>query len=378
MAVRTTIYARSPYLIKVAEPTQVGAKVELYIWRVGEIEPFSPTKVLSGKIPSTDKRELIFNISPYIREYITSVHQIIEDYDVAYVSDANHCFIRVKRYTQTPTGYTLLTNQVYNAVNGWTEYLNGVNGVPSFTQTYYPYTNEAIKPLYNIYNEFIIDANIVGFSGLPFLIETNNSGIEYTIEIGDYVYVLPSSTQIPDSLYFIVPFPYYTEGTFTAILRKNGTFLGNIGKITYTTQCKYKPISISFVNQWGGIEWMSFIGNNQRSFDVKSTDFKPYNRLLSPNTTSVSYNYITGQSKDYNINGTKSIKLNTGWVPETYDRRIYQLLHSESINIHDEFSNFQPVTIKTKNIKIQKHITEKLINYEVEFDYAFNNINNVI
>lgn len=382
MAVRTTIYARSPYLIKVANPTQVGAKVELYIWKPGSSEPAQPTKTLSGKIPSINQRDLIFNISPYVREYIEQNHAITEDYDIVYTSNFNHCFVKVLRYYEDVSlGYVLMTTQIYNAVNGWIEYMNGPNSIPSNSTTYYPATDEAIKLLYNKDNTYLISNQISGISSFPFLLElAAGSTSSYSVTIAGYEYDLPTAgTSSATSLYCAIPIPFTENaGVYDIELLRNGNYYGSMGQVTFVDACKYIPINFSFVNKWGGIEWMTFFANNQTSFEVKGTEFKPYNRFTAPNTTAVSYDVFQGQMRDFNVNGTKTIKVNTGWVPENYGDRIYQLMHSESIKCSNLENNFQPVILKTKSMKIQKHLTEKTINYELEFEYAFDNINNVI
>ena len=37
----------------------------------------------------------------------------------------------------------------------------------------------------------------------------------------------------------------------------------------------------------------------------------------------------------------------------------------------------KPAKLKTKSTQMFKHINEKLINYSMEFDYAYNYMNNV-
>jgi len=46
------------------------------------------------------------------------------------------------------------------------------------------------------------------------------------------------------------------------------------------------------------------------------------------------------------------------------------LLLSETIRINNE-----PVKLRTKSTKLFKHINEKTINYEIEFEYANNVLN---
>ena len=76
--------------------------------------------------------------------------------------------------------------------------------------------------------------------------------------------------------------------------------------------------------------------------------------------------------KSFNVNGKDSIKLNTGWVNESYSEVIKQLMLSETIRIDDV-----PVNITSKSSPMKKGINDKNINYEVSFMYAFDSINNI-
>jgi len=74
-----------------------------------------------------------------------------------------------------------------------------------------------------------------------------------------------------------------------------------------------------------------------------------------------------------NTTGKKTIKLNTGFVTQDYSELITDLLLSETILLDNV-----PVTVKTKSVELKTHIKDKMINYEIEFEYAFDIINNMI
>jgi hypothetical protein len=80
-----------------------------------------------------------------------------------------------------------------------------------------------------------------------------------------------------------------------------------------------------------------------------------------------------GTFKDFNVNGKQTIKLNTGFVKEDFKENLTQLMLSERILI-----NGLPVIIKTKNIDRTKQINNKMINYTIEFEMAFDVINNIV
>ena len=62
------IFARSPYIVRIAQSTQVGSKLEIFL------SPTTfggtPTYTLSKLIPSPTNIDTLYDVSPYIREYI--------------------------------------------------------------------------------------------------------------------------------------------------------------------------------------------------------------------------------------------------------------------------------------------------------------------
>ena len=90
-------------------------------------------------------------------------------------------------------------------------------------------------------------------------------------------------------------------------------------------------------------------------------------------TDSYNYNTLEGQRKVFNANGKKSIKVNTGWVAETWSEVLKQIMLSERILIDNK-----PAKINSKSTELFKHINTKQINYALEFEFAYDVINSVI
>ncbi len=95
-----------------------------------------------------------------------------------------------------------------------------------------------------------------------------------------------------------------------------------------------------------------------------------YNLMMA---NSVNYSVVQGQRKDFNVNASQKIKVNTGSVTENYYDILTDLIMSERILV-----NGLPATIKTKGLSKLKGVNTKDSNYTLEFEYAYNTINNVI
>ena len=113
---------------------------------------------------------------------------------------------------------------------------------------------------------------------------------------------------------------------------------------------------------------------SQMGMDVRNTELNSY-----PSTTS--YDVKVGTKKVFNTSFSEYLSCNSGWVDEEYYSTLKQLLASERILawVKDDTGTYVqiPVKMRTKSLTKQQHLTEKLINYKVEFDYAFDTLNNV-
>ena len=131
-------------------------------------------------------------------------------------------------------------------------------------------------------------------------------------------------------------------------------------------ECKYTPVRCSFINRYGGWKDIIFFKAQSNSISVKGTDYKL-------TQSAINYNTAIGQFKTFNTNGKQTVKLNTGFVDENYSELITDLLLSETVLLDGK-----PVTVKTQSSDLKTNLKDKNINYEVEFEYAFNLINDVI
>jgi len=84
------------------------------------------------------------------------------------------------------------------------------------------------------------------------------------------------------------------------------------------------------------------------------------------------YNGAQPQYQTFNTNAKRIIKANTGWVNENYKQVIEELLLSETIRV-----NRSPAMLRTKSIEKFKSINTKTINYQMEFEMAYDVINSI-
>lgn len=141
--------------------------------------------------------------------------------------------------------------------------------------------------------------------------------------------------------------------------------------IKRTCDPKYTPIKVTFVNKFGALQDIYFDKKNVQKYTSTSENYKR-------NIIGIDGSYSTTRHQSYNKNfsSTESITMNTGFVGEAFDEVINQLTLSAYIwgEIGGEII---PLTIVTTDQTRKTHLNDKLINYTIEFEYAYDYINNI-
>jgi len=340
------IFARSPYLIRIAETGQNGSKLELFLANGSFLG--SPQYTLSKLIPASNNVETLYDISPYIREYIRFA-SCSAGGNAAVTNPTNERVnVRVKRYKLVGLTYTLLNTIDYIAFDGYSYYEQGFNfdnldyGLDAGNYYYNPTsdagkirvtTGASFTARYTNLSTAVVTSLAVASSTFDIpRVRTAN------VAVGNKVEILNGASAVQATWYF-----YPQE------------------------ECKYTPVIIDFVNKYGAWQREFFFKASNDNFSVENTE---YNLMQ---TNSFSYNVKEGQRKVFNANGKKSVKVNTGWVYETWKEVLKQIMLSERILIDDK-----PAKINSKSTELFKHINTKQINYSLEFEFAFDVINSVI
>ncbi len=119
------IFARSPYLIRIAETGQNGSKIELFLANGSFLG--SPQYTLSKLIPASNNVETLYDISPYIREYIRFT-SCSAGGNIAATNPTNERVnVKVIRYKLVGLTYTPLDTITYIAFDGYSYYEQGFN-----------------------------------------------------------------------------------------------------------------------------------------------------------------------------------------------------------------------------------------------------------
>jgi hypothetical protein len=138
---------------------------------------------------------------------------------------------------------------------------------------------------------------------------------------------------------------------------------------------KYNVVDCLFINKFGFWDSFSFIKKSMTQMSTTESKFK--RNIGEVVNSAYTYNTNSAQHKRYNVNGSKTIIVNTGFVDESFSLLLEEIMLSESIVlIIDDV--YTPVTIQTNQVEFKKSVNDKLINYTLTFDFAYNELNDVI
>jgi hypothetical protein len=320
------IFIRSPYFIEVNEVGQTSAKIEVFLWNKGDTEPTIPNYTLSKNVASPTQTDIAWNVSNFAIEFIKPIAPVTVSAP-AEEEFNTWCYMRVASYSDDE----LIEEEDFICLNGYNNYSSGYNQVTD--ADILPLFNSDIK---NYVKDF--DTNYVNFFLEEGIYDTSYDFITVTSR-GMWKYPILQATENVETDFF------YAEQLCEPI---------------------YTPIVCKFINRFGGWQFLTFFKANQQGIDVTSKD---YNLLPS----SIDYNPLQGQKQRFNFQGKQKVKCNTGWVDENYSELIQDLLLSQVVLLDNK-----PAIVKSQSADIKTHLKDKNINYEVEFEYNFGLINDVI
>jgi len=154
----------------------------------------------------------------------------------------------------------------------------------------------------------------------------------------------------------------------------------NVGKIetinvNVLSECKYEPKKVTFINKFGVLQDMYFFKKAVEQMTVKKESYKANIR----NSFNL-YSKSSHVNRDFNVSGSESISLSSGFLSEEYNEVFKQLMLSEKVwmtNITATEEQVLPINVKTSNITYKTSLNDRLVEYTIDFDNSFNVINNI-
>lgn len=156
-----------------------------------------------------------------------------------------------------------------------------------------------------------------------------------------------------------------------AIVALGGTIY-DIYNVDIICEPKFTPVQVAFTNKEGVIDALTFFKRSNRSGAFTNESYMPQ---IAPDAVTA-IDLTKPQFKQFLVNSTETLTLNTGWVDEAYDEVVRQLLLSERVIIYDNGTKIA-ANPQRGGVTYQKEVNDKTINYTLSFDIAYNKLNNI-
>ena len=120
---------------------------------------------------------------------------------------------------------------------------------------------------------------------------------------------------------------------------------------------------------------MWFDKKSVESINTKSQQYK----ASVVDFANFTYNTNAHQMRTLSLIGNESIVMNTGYIDESHNDLIRELMLSEQVWMTEPTGdqNVLPLKPKTQSVQYKTRVNDRLVNYTIEFDMAFDKINNI-
>jgi len=325
-----------------------SAVFDIYIWEgLDTAVPGTATYQITKLPKFTGDNALYININKYILDFITQNG-----------TTNKAVWVLINVATQTDIGTIQSSNQ-YLATEGYSNHFDGLN--------------------YATTSPILMDNNVFYYElGQNFNISLCSAYVETTVNqySGVLGNVLEDSVVVPISNDTANVIYIDSAGAGINITRIDYVVAAAIVKtfvVKEITECKYTPIKCTFLNRSGVLQDIVFFKSSKESLSVKGKTYKSTSLSM---VTDGSTNYMTTDTtahkdKRINVDATKTITLNTGFIDEDNNVLIEQLMLSEYVWITKD-GNLTPVNVDKKSLDIQTRINDKVIKYSVKMKYSYN------
>jgi len=136
------------------------------------------------------------------------------------------------------------------------------------------------------------------------------------------------------------------------------------------SECKHTPHKITFINKFGVLQDIWFFKRSKLALKTKKEDYKA--NIINSGIYSIS----SHQNRLLRKQGTEKLTLNSGFVNEEYNEVFRQLMLSEKVWVNYDGKTL-PINISSSSLDYKTSLNDRLINYTIDVDFAFDKINNI-
>ena len=353
--VKSPHYVNIPFFFD----TTVSVTLDLFVWS-GDLTtpPATPTYNLTIPRPSVNFAEFNVDLAKLIGEALEYTPTIDLSASTQIVDSQLN---EVKWVTYTAT------------------YLDESESIADITGTFvavdgYGFYNEGAnptKPTDNILTlASIRKVSRNGFIMFPFVNNSSITSIDIessTLQINETETITAENQSSKIVQYLQVDVSQASTDEYVTITTQPD---GNVTTYELIDECRYNPIQIIFKNKYGSFDCLTLFKKSGVSSSSSSDEF--VNNYIQGGT----YSTTKHQYQKLNVTAKKTIKVNSGYINEIENTLYEQLLYSDSVYLYEDLS-LVPVNVKTSSLEYKTRVNDKLVNYDIDFEYAYNIIQNV-
>ena len=363
----TRIKVRSPYYKKYSHADLNYVELDIRIYTGSFTSGLSGTPKYSlKKYEIATNNYVVFEVSELIRDYIDT------EFDGTYDNEPVWVYLAATLYESDGTQIGSVDNTYLLAFDGYTLFEEGINyttDTPVFITdrvedsnsevTIYRPSDKAIRIPVNVDNT---DGNETGW--FYKLIEPDGSDTQTSVS---------NSNNSSDQIKYISVGTQYNK----VQLWQEPPGVG-VETLRYTIHIeemdcnKYDAIKVTFYNRWGALQDLFFTAKHTETLRTKDEDYK--SNLIDFST--LSYSTTRHQAQTFHKQGKERITLNTGNVNEDYNEWIKELMLSEKVWMTKD-STVYPIKVTSSNFRERTSINDKVFNYTIEAEYAFDKVQNI-
>ena len=373
------INVRSPYFINISDSGLASVELKLYIYSgVKNSRPSDATYTLNADavLGGTGTNNASFEVAELVRDYISNT------FNDTYSSKNLWVDYTTQETTLTGTTGSVSAFTQLEAFDGYGYFEEGSN--PQNTQTIlqsnktiYKYSDEPLRlPVHittsteftflqdgtSVYNTTLststsstsiiryVSSETTGIQSWQDRVEADSGTIESLDCVKDH---------LGDVDLYGVDTIYVNDGNTVEVY-----------KVENIEECKYNPYKVTFVNKFGALQDLWFFKRSNLSLKTKEESYKA--NIVNNGTYSIN----SRQNKVFNKTGIESLKLNTGFYPESYNEIFRQLTLSEEVWIKYDGDTL-PITVMSSSLNYKTSVNNKLINYTIDVEFSNNKINNI-
>lgn len=376
----TKINVRSPYYFKTTLTNMSSAVCEIYIWEgLSSGTPILRYTLNKNVISGNDY--ITFEVSEYIKDFLDT------SFDGTYSTRNVWVKVIIKRYILTALDSTTVYDPV-PAFYGYGYFEDGVNpqlneGLLMSNRTIYrlddnnvrvPVDTSVTNSVTYLYNGEVKRSQSI-------LVSTNSSTqIRYVSVSGNAnednykQRVLSTGGVLEDTACLKAFLETLDIGLVDELWVATDSGV-DIVKIVSVCEPKYTPYKVTFLNKFGALQDMYFF---KKSIESITTTQDMYKRSTM-DLVNLTYSTSQHQMTTFNKNGKERITMNTGYISEDYNEVIRQLLLSEQVwmtKLTDE-ELVLPLNVVSNSLTYKTSVNDKLVDYTLDFEYAYDKINNI-